>query len=130
MKLIGLLLIALFLVACSRTPSTPLVSPSGQYSVTTDIPGDSAGPTRRLSLRLNILEIKTKKEIQFQTGASDIQKWALNWTLTGSLVLYSSDVGTSTYEITENKIIERSPTEEEKEIERLAYETRYGRKPN
>jgi hypothetical protein len=125
---IRLLLLCLLITACSR-PAGPLVSPSGAFSSTTEISGGEAGPTRRLCVRLRVTDIKAQREITFQTGASDVQKWALAWSPANSLVLYSSDVGTLAYEMNGGQIVERVPTAPELEVGRKAYEKKYGTRP-
>lgn len=72
----------------------------------------------------------TKAEIQFQTGASNSQKWALDWARGDIIVLYSSDIGVYAYELTGGKIVERLANEDEKEVGRNAYEKKYGKRPS
>ncbi len=67
--------------------------------------------------------------VTFQTGASDYQKWAIAWSPSGSLVLYSSDIGIYAYDIKDGKIDERSPTDAESEVARDAYQKKYHKKP-
>lgn len=123
--MIRLLLLCLLITGCSRS-SAPLASPSGAFSVTTEISGDEAGPTRRLCVRLKIIDASAKSEIAFQTGASDMQKWAVAWSPSNSLVLYSSDIGTLAYDIKGAHIVERAPDATEQEVGRQAYEKKYG----
>lgn len=129
MKLLLLFLCALTLVSCSRRTSGPAISPSGLYSVETDVPGESAGPTRRLCIRLKIHEIPSQKTFVFQTGASNTQKWAIGWSPNNVLILYSSDIGIYAYETRDGIIMERPAAEDEKEIGRDAYEKKFGQKP-
>ncbi len=123
-----LLLLCLLIAGCSRPPA-PLVSPSGAFSARAEISGNEAGPTRRLCVRLRVTDIPAKREITFQTGASDVQKWAVGWSPSNSLVLYSSDVGTMAYDIKNGQIAERMPDATEQEVARKAYEQKYGTKP-
>lgn len=109
--------------------AAPSVSPSGAFSARTEISGDEAGPTRRLCVRLRVTDIVANREIIFQTGASDAQKWAVGWSPSNSLVLYSSDVGTMVYDIKDGQIVERIPDPTEQEVARKAYEHKYGTKP-
>lgn len=126
--MIRILMLCLLLVGCSR-PATPIVSPSGAFTARTEISGDEAGPTRRLCVRLRIMDVHAKREITFQTGASDVQKWAAAWSPANTLVLYSSDVGTSAYDIRDGQIMERAPDADELEVARNAYEKKYGKRP-
>ena len=105
------------------------MSPSGKFTVRTVISGDEAGPTRRLCVKMVVANTATRNEMIFQSGASDTQKWALAWAPTNSLILYSSDIGTSAYDIEDSKIIERPATPEEQEFARKAYEKKYGKRP-
>lgn len=129
MKLLFFVLCTLALISCSRTKSAALISPSGSYSATAKISGAEAGPTRRFCVRLRVISLATKKEAEFQTCASDAQKWAVDWSPKNILVLYSSDAGIFAYDLKDDSIIERPATEEEKEVGRRAYEKKYGRKP-
>ena len=128
MKYIIILAIAL-VTACSGRSSFSATSSSGVYSARTEISGDEAGPTRRLCVRLKVTDLRTKKEIIFQTGASDSQKWAINWSPKDVIVLYSSDIGIYSYEIHDGAISERSATPDEEAVGRAAYEKKYGKKP-
>lgn len=126
--MVRLFLICLLLVGCSRQ-AAPLVSPSGAFSAATEISGDEAGPTRRLCVRLRVTDIVARREITFQTGASDVQKWAAAWSPSNSLVLNSSDIGTMAYDIRDGRIAERVPDAAELEVGRKAYAKKYGSRP-
>jgi hypothetical protein len=125
-----LLFAILLLPACSRLARSALLSPSGAYSVTTELSGDEAGPTRRLCVRLRFTSAAAKREITFQTSASDVQKWAIAWSPGDSLVLYSSDIGSYAYEIENGIVLERLANDQEQAVGRQAYEAKYGRKPS
>jgi hypothetical protein len=73
--------------------------------------------------------MQTKHEMTFQTGASDAQKWAIAWSPSGSLVLYSTDIGTRAYDIKDGHVIERSPNDAESDVARGAYRKKYGKQP-
>lgn len=125
-------LLCIVIAGCSRASrpvSVPLASPSGEFSVTTEISGEEAGPTRRFCVRLKLKDAQTSRETSFQTGASDAQKWALAWSPSGAIVLYSSDIGTRAYDIKDGQIIERSPDKAEKDVARRAYKEKYSRQP-
>ena len=66
--------------------------------------------------------------MEFQTGASDGQRWAIAWTPVNTLVLYSSDIGTLAYDVKSGKIIERKATAEETKIADEAYRMKYKKK--
>lgn len=127
---IPLICVSIFLmVGCSRHTGPALPSPSGLFVAVAEISGSEAGPTRRDCVRLRITDSKTKSVFDYQTGASDFQKWALAWAPGDSLVLYSSDIGIVSYDIKSGRIIERAPTPAEEEIGRRAYEQKYGNQP-
>ena len=128
MRLINLLYPLLF-VACARLAAAPQTSPSGNFTIRTEIAGDEAGPSRRLCVRLVVHEIATHKDLTFQTGASDGQKWAVAWSPTNALVLYSSDIGTNAYDIKGGVITQRAADSVELEAGRGAYATKYGVRP-
>ena len=123
-----LLCCALVLSGCLQEVPHRLASPSGAFIATAEVAGKEAG-SRQNCVRLKVTDSKTKQVITYQTDASDVQKWALAWSPSGSLVLYSSDVGTSAYDITTGQIVERDPTSDEKEVARQAYEKKYGTRP-
>jgi hypothetical protein len=126
----NVLFFLIFMIAfCTHAISDGINSPSGLYSVIAEISGEEAGPTRRLCVRLKVTEVTTKKEMIFQTGASDVQKWAISWSAKNVIVLYSSDIGTHSYIIKNGKIIEHQANEDEKEVGRRAYEEKYGKRP-
>lgn len=125
-----LVCVSIFVIAgCSRQGGSPLPSPSGNFVALAEISGAEAGPTRRDCVRLKITDTKNKVVVVYQTGASDFQKWAFAWVPGDSLVLYSSDIGTLSYDIRSGQIIERTPTSAEEEIGRQAYEQKYAKRP-
>ena len=130
MKLI-LLVVSLTLIhtGCARSSLPRLDSPSGDLSVSTEISGDEAGPTRRLCVILTFKD-KEGSERRIQTGASNVMKWAIAWHDDDTLLLYSSDIGTYAYDISSREISERKPNKQELETGREAYRSRYGRFPN
>jgi len=123
------ILITLFCVGCGRSGPRVATSPDGELEVRTEISGDEAGPTMRLCVVL-IFEDSEGREKRIQTGASDTMKWALDWHDSGTLILYSSDIGTTAYDLDGLKVSERRPNEEEMNTGRKAYKERYGRLPN
>lgn len=129
MRVLALFLSVLLSAACTQLQAAPLQSPSGEFIVRTEISGDEAGPKRRLCVKLLIHTVTSQKELFFQTGASDTQKWAMAWSPTNVLVVFSSDIGTNAYEIKDGKIIERPASREEQEIGRKAYKAKYGKLP-
>ena len=128
MKKLFPLLLALIFVACSRTIVASQPSPSGEYTARTEISGNEAGPTRRFCVKLLVFDVQKKREMEFQTGASDGQRWAIAWTPVNTLVLYSSDIGTLAYDVKSGKIIERKATAEETKIADEAYRMKYKKK--
>jgi len=76
-----------------------------------------------------VVRNETKEEIVFQTGSSTVMKWAVGWAAKDVLVLHSSDIGIYSYDIKGSRLVQRSPSESEKEAARVAYETRYGKRP-
>jgi hypothetical protein len=123
-----LLLLAVFISSCSRKEDS-ITSPSGLLIATPEISGEEAGPTRRQCVRLKVKDTQTQQVYTFQTGASDYQKWALTWSPPGTLVLYSSDIGISAYDVKSGQIIERDANSQEQELSRQAYEKKYGEHP-
>lgn len=116
-------------VGCSRSGSEAVTSPDGRIKVRTEISGREAGPTKRFCVIL-IFEDSEGEEKRIQTGASDRMKWALDWHDSDTLILYSSDIGTTAYDLEGLEVSERRPTDEEMNTGREAYKERYGRLPN
>jgi hypothetical protein len=118
------LLLCILIAGCSRPGAgpveVPLASPSGTFVVTTEMSGAEAAPTQRYCVRLKVKDVQTARAATFQTGASDGQKWAVAWSPSGALVLYSSDIGIRSYDIKDGQIIERSPDDAEREAARSA----------
>ncbi len=122
---VGTLFLALLLICGCRRPSQEIgSSESGQFVASVEISGPEAGPTRQYCVRLRVHDKVTGKEFAFQTGASDAQKWAVSW-VGEALVLYSSDVGTFSYDPKDRGLIERDPTKLEQDEARRAYEVKY-----
>ncbi|HEU5118048.1 MAG TPA: hypothetical protein VFT74_15600 [Isosphaeraceae bacterium] len=112
----------------SRPVGKPLISPDGRHEAQTEISGNEAGPTRCCCVRVKFREIDTGHEMTFQTGASDYQKWAITWSPSGSLVLYSSDIGICAHDLKDGKVVERSADDAESQIARGAYQKKFGKK--
>ena len=105
----------MFMAGCGSSSVGPLTSPSGAFIA-------HAGSSAESPLIvLRVQETRTKREITFQTGASDIQKWAIAWSPANTLVLYSSDIGIYAYEVKDGKLVERLANDSEKEVGRSAY---------
>jgi hypothetical protein len=129
MKHAWLFFVILLVASCTRIEHPQLISPSGNYQSTVEVAGKEAG-TRRNCVSIIINDLRTNRQMRFQTGAADTQKWAIGWSPEDVLVLYSSDIGTYAYEVHGNAIVEKAkPTATEIETGRLAYEKTYGYKP-
>jgi hypothetical protein len=129
MKHIWAFFVILLVASCTRIERPRPISPSGNYQSTVEVAGKEAG-TRRNCVRIIINDLKTNRQMKFQTGAANAQKWAVGWSPEDVLVLYSSDIGIYAYEVHGDAIVERAnPTAMEIETGRLAYEKTYGYKP-
>ncbi len=120
------ILLSLLVIGCDR--SQQVASPNGSISVRTEISGDEAGPTKRLCVIL-IFEDSKGSIKRIQTGASDTMKWALDWHDDDTLILYSSDIGSTAYDIHKLELSERRPDKIESNTGREAYRKRYGELP-
>jgi hypothetical protein len=121
MKFYVLLICAFFLTSCSPSKSVSITSPSGVCIVQTEISGNK--------VRLKFTDTATKNELSFQSRASDLQKWAIDWSPKNTLILYSSDIGTYAYELKDGAVIERLAQDDELEVGRKAYQIKYGKQP-
>ena len=124
MRLAVLFLALLLICSCRRASQEVGSSQSGQFVASVEISGLEAGPTKQYCVRLWVQDKKAGKEFALQTGASDAQKWAVCW-VGESLVLYSSDVGTLSYDPKDRGLIERDPTKLEQDEARRAFEIKY-----
>ena len=123
------ILIAVLCLGCGGADSGEAISPDGKLKVRTEISGNEASPTKRLCVIL-VFEDLEGKEKRIQTGVSDVMKWALDWHDSDTLILYSSDIGTTAYDIDGLEISERLPTKEEIITGKESYRNRYGKLPN
>ncbi len=97
------------LIGCGRmmNPTERVSSPSGTFVVAA-IPNESkADPGKYRCIRI-ILEHRNGNSLSaVQTGASDGQKWAVEWMPTGEVVvLQSSDIGTQAFIVQSNALVQ------------------------
>ena len=104
-------------LGCGRSHNSEdaRIAPSGKYYLSTEIREAPESGQEHVFL---ILRDRSEAHLDsYDTLASPIQKWAVGW-LDGDdvVVLYSSDIGTYAYEISEGKLspIELSPEATEK----------------
>lgn len=85
---------ALFLAACSPRNKPPLPSPDGAFTLHTTIEQSRRDPTIYGCVIIEIQDKASKVLHRENTGASDFQRWDIQWTSKDELRLTSSDIGT------------------------------------
>ena len=107
--IIGLVILA----GCYRMmkPVERAISPSGSFVVAA-IPNDSkTDPTKYRCIRLVLMDQNGATLSAIQTGVSDGQKWAVGWMESQDvIVLQSSDIGTQSFKVETNKLVQISVT--------------------
>ncbi len=97
----------LLLVGCGpmMKPEERVASPSGAFVVAAIPNEDTTDPAKHLCLRLVLMTPTGATLSALQTGASDVQKWAVGWMETGDVVvLQSSDIGTLAFTVVSNQL--------------------------
>lgn len=91
---------------CGGSTKPPL-SPSGKYRIKTTINNDRSNMTTFHCVELHLLDADGNELSRLQTNASDRMKWSVEWMKDKDIViLHSSDIGTRTYRIENNMLIE------------------------
>lgn len=116
---------------CSTSDQTPVVSPSGSYSVSASVDTKNRQSRNYAIVMLHLVGESGEEFLPVRTGAGDAQKWALGWMPTQDVVvLYSSDIGTLAYEIEDTGLVRIDKLSDD--IRRRAdelYSTKYDRVP-
>ena len=106
MRLPFLLILALVMFTSCDAPFgsapsalKPIASPSGTMTLTPSVNQSKADATKYLCVEFDIHDKSNKLLYHVQSGASDIQKWAIGWFDDSTIVLYSSDIGTYAWKI-------------------------------
>ncbi len=111
-----LLSLVLLLKVCAQRGQPPVESPSGEYNVFATVE----------EVSLIRLHLTNKEGVELDTvysGASDAMKWALGWMPDEDVVvLQSSDIGTRSYDIVNNRFVAKSESSKDKRIQSRAYE--------
>ena len=123
-------IVALMSLGCfGGEPSPPITSPSGEYVAFGAPSGPEAGDDQ-FCVVLHVTD-RAGHEFTFQSHASDNMKWALAWADENTLVLYSSDMGTTAYDVAGGSISVRDdPTPDEQQAANAAYLRTYGQPPH
>lgn len=83
----------------------PIPSPNQSLIVTPSVNRSQSNPTKYLCIAFDITDVAGGRLHHVQTSASDRMKWALGWYDDATVVLYSSDIGTYAWRLTENGTI-------------------------
>lgn len=102
----ALLLLAVAVVGCAPTAPTTVPSPTGVWSVTASINESKSDPRKYLCVVLDVEDVTTGDHIhRVQTSASDTMKWAIGWYGDDTIVLHSSDIGTSAWIVSDDRTV-------------------------
>ena len=112
----------ILLVSCGpvMTPNARIISPSRKYMLIALLNEDKADTRHWHCVRLVLLTHSGETLSAVQTGASNIQKWAAGWMENDDIVvLQSSDIGTTAYNVVSNTLtaIQITPEIEDRAIE-------------
>lgn len=95
-----LILTSLYGCAQRTDLDNKLSSPSGKYQISASVNHSKDDPRKYLCLKLFLFDSSGNLLKAEQTGVSDTMKWALGWMdKEDVVVLYSSDIGTSAYDV-------------------------------
>ncbi|REK18613.1 MAG: hypothetical protein DWQ42_19545 [Planctomycetota bacterium] len=87
----------------------PVASPDGTWVVTPSVNRSKADRTTYLCIAFEVTDAAGNPLHQVQSNANDRMKWALGWYDNDTIVLASSDVGTSAWQLTANGSISQLP---------------------
>ena len=93
----------------TSTALKPIASPDGTMNLTPSVNQSKADPTKYLCVAFDIHDATGGLLHNVQSGASDIQKWAIGWFDDSTIVLYSSDIGTYAWKLADDGTIAQLP---------------------
>ena len=83
----------------------PIASPSGDMTLTPSVNQSNADPTKYLCVAFYIHDKSGVLLHSIQSSASDTSKWAIGWFDDDTIVLYSSDIGTYAWQLSDDGTI-------------------------
>lgn len=87
----------------------PVASPNGDLIVTPTVNELKADRTKYLCIAFTVSDANGKQLHQVQSNASNTMKWAIGWHGTDTIILYSSDIGTSAWTLADDGAISELP---------------------
>ena len=93
----------------SASTLKPIASPDGSMTLTPSVNQSKAAPTKYLCVAFDIHDKSGALLHTVQSNASDVQKWAIGWFDNTTIVLYSSDIGTYAWKLTDDGTISELP---------------------
>jgi hypothetical protein len=94
-----------FAVWFSATALNPIVSPVGAMTLTPSVNQSKADPTKFLCVAFDVHDESGGLLHSVQSSASDTSKWAIGWFDDATIVLYSSDIGTYAWQLSDDDAI-------------------------
>ena len=94
----------------SASALKPVASPDGAMALTPSVNQSRADATKYLCVAFDIHDGTGTLIHSVQSSASDTQKWAIGWFDDKTIVLYSSDIGTSAWKLAEDGTISKLPS--------------------
>lgn len=83
----------------------PIASPNGSMNLTPSVNQSEGDPTKYLCVAFDIHDKTGGLLHSIQSSASDISKWAIGWFDDETIVLYSSDIGTYAWQLSDHGTI-------------------------
>ena len=117
MKMVAFFVLALVAFAgcgsplgSSATALKAIASPSNAMTLTPSVNQSEADPTKYLCVAFDIHDKSGGLRHSIQSSASDTSKWAIGWFDDATIVLYSSDIGTYAWQLSDDgKISQMNP---------------------
>ena len=88
----------------------PIASPDGLKTLNLSVNQSEVDPTKYLCVMFELRDKSGNLLHTVQTSASDIQKWAAGWFDDTTIVIYSSDIGTSAWKLVDDGTIAKVPS--------------------
>jgi hypothetical protein len=89
------LAVALGLSGCGGDAERRVTSPDGRRIVTASVNQSKTDRAKYLCVRIKIADASGHVEFEEQTGASGVMRWSVAWSGDDTVILRSSDIGSS-----------------------------------
>ena len=100
-KILAVLLLSITFWSCNNSDEKfeQILSPTGRYSINVIINRSDKSKSDYTHVIVQVFEGQNKL-YDFDTRSSDVQKWAIGWTLKGDTIVFqSSDIGNRAWKV-------------------------------